>query len=360
MMIEKGVFGIPLAESIKYAHSSISYIDDRSGKQCFGVIPTVIAKCGSFLKDEGLQSKGIFRLCGNAKRIGLLQTIFDTPDEEYGAKLEWRGYTTYDAASILRRFLNYLPEPVITHEYYKAFRDMSDARFESEEDKVASFQKLIERLPMPNQYLLLYLLDLLGVYALHSATTLMDVPSLAVIFTPGILCHPDDKLNPASYKASQRVIQFLVEHQSQFLMPEISDTQQQLQQQLQQQHQQRQESSAAGDSSNGNLHLGRSRLAWENENKAMEDDGRRHTDPWVVDAGSRKASLYSTLSSNSASLGVALPCEDRFAPSVSVASRRKNTLMARGIKRSKTAPSRRRRYDSPQVVHVNRYPSQGQ
>ena len=51
---EKGVFGIALSESIKYAQSSISYIDDRTGKQCFGVIPTVIAKCGSFLKDEGI------------------------------------------------------------------------------------------------------------------------------------------------------------------------------------------------------------------------------------------------------------------------------------------------------------------
>ncbi|KAI8141037.1 Rho GTPase activation protein [Fennellomyces sp. T-0311] len=237
---EKGVFGIPLSESIKYAHSSISYIDDRSGRQCFGVIPTVIAKCGSFLKDEGLAAKGIFRLCGNAKRIGLLQTIFDTPDEEYGTKLDWRGYTTYDAASILRRFLNYLPEPVIVHDYYEKFREIIDEPFDSDDAKVKAYQNLIERLPMANQYLLLYLLDLLGVFALHTETTLMDVPSLAVIFTPGILCHPKDKMNPASYKDSQRVIQFLVEHQSQFLMPEVCDTQPQ------------QESSATLAKNNGN------------------------------------------------------------------------------------------------------------
>ena len=34
-------------------------------------------------------------------------------------------------------------------------------------------------------------------------------------------------MNPASYKDSQKVIQFLIEHQSQFLMPEISDTEKQ-------------------------------------------------------------------------------------------------------------------------------------
>lgn len=51
--VGKGVFGVPLAESIQYAHATISYIDDRTGKQCFGRIPIVVAKCGSFLKEEG-------------------------------------------------------------------------------------------------------------------------------------------------------------------------------------------------------------------------------------------------------------------------------------------------------------------
>ncbi|KAG2219891.1 hypothetical protein INT45_001636, partial [Circinella minor] len=249
-------------------------MDDRTGKQCFGAIPTVIAKCGSFLKDEGLSSKGIFRLCGNVKRVGLLQTIFDTPDDDYGAKLDWRGYTTYDAASILRRFLIYLPEPVITHEYYKLFRDMIDNSFETEQAKVNAYQKLIERLPLPNQFLLLYLLDLLGVYAMHTETTLMDISSLAIIFTPGILCHPDDKMNPTSYKDSQKVIQFLIEHQSQFLMPELSDNQQQ------QQEQQKEEEYL---------------LCKQNNHVIEKEDQRR----------------------------------------------------------------RRERIDSPQVVHVNRYPSQG-
>jgi hypothetical protein len=52
---EKGVFGIPLGESIKYAYSTISYMDDETNEQCYGVIPTIVAKCGSFLKEEGTQ-----------------------------------------------------------------------------------------------------------------------------------------------------------------------------------------------------------------------------------------------------------------------------------------------------------------
>ena len=53
---EKRVFGLPLSESIKYAHSSISYADDdKSDKRCYGIVPTIIAKCGSFLKEEGIE-----------------------------------------------------------------------------------------------------------------------------------------------------------------------------------------------------------------------------------------------------------------------------------------------------------------
>lgn len=53
MNAEKRVFGAPLSESIMYAHSSISYIDSNTERRCYGVIPTIIAKCGSFLKEEG-------------------------------------------------------------------------------------------------------------------------------------------------------------------------------------------------------------------------------------------------------------------------------------------------------------------
>jgi hypothetical protein len=51
--IDRGVFGIPLTESLRYAHSRISYTDDRTGETCNGLIPTVVAKCGAFLKEEG-------------------------------------------------------------------------------------------------------------------------------------------------------------------------------------------------------------------------------------------------------------------------------------------------------------------
>ncbi|KAF7724428.1 hypothetical protein EC973_001092 [Apophysomyces ossiformis] len=218
-VVDGGVFGLPLSESLRYAHSTISYIDDRTGTQCFGVIPIVIAKCGSFLKEEGLTVQGIFRLSGNAKRIGMLQTLFDTPDQ-YGTQLDWKGYNAHDAANVMRRFLNHLPEPVITLDYYRPFKDTMDEEFPSLEAKIDAFQNLIDCLPLAHQYLLLYLLDLLSLFSLTNEVTRMDTASLASIFAPGILSHPDDAMNPTGYKESQKVLEFLIEHQDRFSMPQ--------------------------------------------------------------------------------------------------------------------------------------------
>lgn len=315
-VVGKGVFGVPLAESIQYAHATISYIDDRTSKQCFGRIPIVVAKCGSFLKEEALTVKGIFRLCGNVKRIGLLQSIFDAPDQGYGVRLDWRGYTTYDAAGVLRRFLTCLPEPVITHDLYESFRETIKKPFPTEDAKIEAFQCLIESLPLPNQYLLLYLLDLLGLFALHKESTLMDIPSLAVIFTPGVLCHPRDNMDPASYKESQFVIQFLVENQARFAMPQARQVQHPAQTQ---------------------------------PNKNDDDitqQAKDKADCTIPAPRKEQSKPICDLSSFS----TIVPCEEPLhVPTVR-------------LRRSRTAPSRRRKYgehEPPQVVHVNRYASQG-
>lgn len=70
-----------------------------------------------------MQTRGIFRVSGSAKRVAELQLIFDTPPN-YGSQLDWTGYTIHDASNVLRRYLNHLPDPVITLEFYEKFRDV--------------------------------------------------------------------------------------------------------------------------------------------------------------------------------------------------------------------------------------------
>lgn len=71
----------------------------------------------------GLATEGIFRVTGNIKRINELEFQFDQSSSNYGLDLNWDGYTVHDAASLLRRYLNKLPDPVIPFEFYNQFRD---------------------------------------------------------------------------------------------------------------------------------------------------------------------------------------------------------------------------------------------
>ncbi|ODV86593.1 hypothetical protein CANARDRAFT_180925, partial [[Candida] arabinofermentans NRRL YB-2248] len=116
------VFGCPLEESVKIAEAKIYISSDKDGLVRYGRIPRVVALCGSYLKKNGLDVEGIFRVAGSTKRIKQLQLIFSSAPD-YGSKIDWDGFTVHDAASLLRRFLGSLPEPLIPLSLYESFRE---------------------------------------------------------------------------------------------------------------------------------------------------------------------------------------------------------------------------------------------
>ncbi|CAO3607954.1 unnamed protein product [Mucor fragilis] len=217
------VFGVPLYQSLQVAQTMIAYEDKDF---IIGTIPIIVAKCGAYLKDQGLYVEGVFRKSGSAKRVGELQQHFNS-SSDFGIGLNWRrlGYTVHDAANCLRRFLNYLPEPVILFSLYEPFRNIAAQQSHVDVDQIDGpttalmiqhYQALIEQLPPVNQYLLFYLLDLLALFSRYAKYTKMNSMSLASVFTPGILLNPEHAMNPTQYKLSQRVVQFLIEHQEHF------------------------------------------------------------------------------------------------------------------------------------------------
>lgn len=248
-----GIFGVPLADSIRYANVAISLQNENGESFIYGYVPIVVAKCGVFLKEKGMayqhcsvpytkhlaytplatDVEGIFRLSGSAKRIKDLQTVFNSPDR-YGKGLDWTGYTVHDAANILRRYLNQLPEPIIPLEFYERFRQPlrashaalgpdgeiqpRDLTMEEHTTAVRAYQKLITELPPLNRQLLLYILDLLAVFASKSDLNRMPAANLAAIFQPGIISHPQHDMSPLEYRLSQDVLVFLIENQDNFLI----------------------------------------------------------------------------------------------------------------------------------------------
>lgn len=55
----KDVFSVPLYESLQIANTHIAYEDRNT---IIGSIPIVVAKCGSFLKDQGSVTLNIYQL----------------------------------------------------------------------------------------------------------------------------------------------------------------------------------------------------------------------------------------------------------------------------------------------------------
>lgn len=114
---------------------------------------------------------------------------------------------------------------------------------------IREYKRLIRKMPKENQYLLLYVLDLLGIVEKDSDRNLMTAPSkfqglnpvaffcqravasphiafstdhhpldLAVIFQPGILSHPGHDMRPKESALSKDVVEFLISHQHQFVV----------------------------------------------------------------------------------------------------------------------------------------------
>ncbi|PSS03833.1 Rho GTPase activation protein [Coniella lustricola] len=228
----QGIFGVPLRQSIVYANVAISLVDDHGKSYIYGYVPIVVAKCGVFLKEKATGVEGIFRLNGSEKRIKELKHVFDSPDR-YGKGLSWDGYTVHDAANVLRRYLNDLPEPVVPLDLYEKFRDplrgatktaVGDAegpQFVDDFDvdaAIKQYQHLIKELPPLNRQLLLYILDLLAVFAAKAEENRMNSQNLAAIFQPGMLSHPIHAMAPEEYRLNQCVLIFLIENQDHFLI----------------------------------------------------------------------------------------------------------------------------------------------
>ncbi|EGN98845.1 hypothetical protein SERLA73DRAFT_107999 [Serpula lacrymans var. lacrymans S7.3] len=216
---EHPVFGKPLRESLKYASVQISTANANGELYVWGYIPVVVAKCGLYLKENATEIEGTFRVNGSTKRMRDLQAAFEAPPR-YGKSMDWKNeqYTTHDVASVFRRYLTQMPEPVIPHGMYHDFRDALSKKSSNQDEVISTYKRLIQSMPRANQYLLLYVLDLLSVFARKSDKNLMTATNLAVIFRPGLISHPNHELSPKEHQLSQEVLEFLIAQQDWFLL----------------------------------------------------------------------------------------------------------------------------------------------
>ncbi|MBW0516913.1 hypothetical protein O181_056628 [Austropuccinia psidii MF-1] len=182
------IFGCRLEESLQKASVAISMIGHDNKAYIYGFIPVVVAKCGLYLKERGTNIQDLdWRRCP-------LQSSSNNLDQ---SNLDQKPYfSVHDASSVLRRYLMSLPEPLIPHSMYQDFREILSIHQNDKPKQIKLFKSLISTLSPSSQYLLLYLLDLLSVFANRSDLNLMTANNLAVVFQPA-LCpiHPSTTSN---------------------------------------------------------------------------------------------------------------------------------------------------------------------
>ncbi|CAI4796276.1 AIG_G0050290.mRNA.1.CDS.1 [Saccharomyces cerevisiae] len=208
------VFGVSLEESLKVAQEEV--IIQKSTNE-IGSIPVVIAKSGKYLKENALDTTGIFRIAGSNKRVRELQAVFSKPPD-YGRKFEgWCDFNVHDIATLLKRYLNSLSEPLVPLALYDIFRNpiLENPKInEHKEQIIKDYEDIYMLLPQQNRHLILYLAALLNLFARNEKKNLMSASNLAAIVQPSLLSHPKDEMCPKEYEASRTVIEFLILHAS--------------------------------------------------------------------------------------------------------------------------------------------------
>ena len=131
----------------------------------------------------------------------------------------------HDAAEMLLRYLLRLSEPVIPVTEYEEFQNPLN-RYQNGRSTIPPIYEYQLRfttlLPPINRQLLLYLLDLLAVFASKSELNTMTSERLAAIFQPTILspvgAGGDNIEEENSRRVSRDVVAFLIENQDHFLV----------------------------------------------------------------------------------------------------------------------------------------------
>ena len=156
-------------------------------------MPMVVRDCIDFLQEHGLQSDQIYKTEGVKTRLQQLKRCYNNRDSQ-GEELD-----VPTACSLLKFYLQELPEPILTTELITRFEEAS--ALPEVAKQAQELESLIEQLPKCNQILLSWL-------SLHFSNVIdnekfnkLNAQSLAVLLSPvlqmshrlliTILCHAE-------------------------------------------------------------------------------------------------------------------------------------------------------------------------
>lgn len=150
-----------------------------------------------------------------------LETTFNMPGspELYGREHRWAGYTVYDAAGVMLRYLKSLPEPVVPYDTYAQFLRVLDPRVRTRDKDLMILRlcALFRLLPRSNRRVLLYLIDLWKMLCSNFHRNRMTASRLVAAFQPSILSGPAASMDAEGYTVATEIVVFMVEHAGDYM-----------------------------------------------------------------------------------------------------------------------------------------------
>lgn len=168
----RAVFGLPLAEAVELCPP----IGIDVG------LPAVVYRCIEYLREKhAATEEGLFRLSGSNVLIRALKERFNTEgdvdllaDEEY--------YDIHAIASLFKTYLRELPNPILTRELHIEFLKVLE--LEDQAQKVATYNLLVQRLPLVNYNLLKTLAEYLLHVVNNADKNKMSIRNVGIVFSP--------------------------------------------------------------------------------------------------------------------------------------------------------------------------------
>uniref|UniRef100_A0A8C1XI19 Family with sequence similarity 13 member B n=1 Tax=Cyprinus carpio TaxID=7962 RepID=A0A8C1XI19_CYPCA len=198
------VFGIPLEEV-------------QQGGQPGHEVPLLVRSIVEYIEEHGGLHLGLFLVNGNAERVEWLRQRYDSGVE---VNLE-KEADLASAVSLLRLFLQELPEPVIPAglqaQIMQLYQDYS-----SEEELGRNMKYFLQQLPQVNYSLLRFLCRFLsGVASLQEES--WSIGALTAVFGPDIFHLDTDAEDLREQESVSRILAELLENQEEFFDSEDDD-----------------------------------------------------------------------------------------------------------------------------------------
>ncbi|KAG2749643.1 RhoGAP-domain-containing protein [Suillus brevipes Sb2] len=169
----------------------ISQIPDK-GRPTFGVdlaeqmardnveLPAILEKCCAAIEKYGLQSQGIYRISGMARKVASLKERLDKDMDSVNLDSEEWTSDINNVTSVLKMWFRELPDPLLTSTLHQGF--VEAAKIENDRLRHIRLHERVNDLPDPNYATLKYFLGHLHKIAEYEAENSMSIQNLAIVF----------------------------------------------------------------------------------------------------------------------------------------------------------------------------------